>query len=79
MDTILFNNKEFPVREIEHPEFGLILISVNSLNELLLREDGSYFSDEAETVDEMFFYYVNDNEIKLPENALINLLLMEVL
>lgn len=79
MNTISFNNKIFPVREIQQPEFGLVLISVNSLNELLMNEDGSYFSVEAETVDEMIFYYVNDSEINIPDNDLINLLLLEVL
>ncbi len=79
MDTISFNNKSFPVRQIQLPEFGLVLISVNSLNELLMNEDGSYFSFESEFVDKMIFYFVNDSEVKLSDNDLINLLLSEVL
>ena len=79
MDTISFNNKQFPIREIELPNLGMVFISINSLNDIIFNMEGGYISDEAEAVDEMIFYYVNDNEITLPENALINLLLLEVI
>lgn len=79
MDKISFNNIEFPIREIEHPDLGIVFISVNSLNEILFNDDGSYFSNEAESIDDMIYYFVNDSEIKLLEKDLINLLLLEVL
>lgn len=79
MDTISFNNIEFPIREIEHTDLGMVFISVNSLNEILFNDDGSYVSNEAESIDEMIYYFVDDSEIKLLEKDLINLIILEVL
>ena len=78
MDTIEFQNREFKVREIELPEFGIVHISTNSLNDLLLNEDGSYTSNEAEEVDEKIFYFVEDNEIELSDEELIKVVTSEV-
>lgn len=79
MNKIEFNTKKFVIREIDLPEFGNVTISTTSLNQLLLKEDGSYASDEAIKVDEQIFYFVEKNEIELPEEELRNLLLLEVL
>jgi hypothetical protein len=78
MKTINFGNKEFLVREIELSEIETVLISTNSLNELLINENGSYFSDEAISIDENIFYYVNDNEIRFSDEELINLIEKEL-
>lgn len=74
MVTINFQNKEFKVREIELSEIGNILISTNSLNKSLLNKNGGYISDDAITLDENIFYFVNDNEIELSNDELINLI-----
>ena len=79
MDTILFNNKEFPIREVELPNIGVVFISVNSLNKLLFNEDGSFLSSEAESVDNTIFYYVDENEFLFSDADLLNLLHLEVL
>jgi hypothetical protein len=79
MNTIEFNTKKFKIREIDLPEFGNVSISTTSLNQLLLKEDGSYTSDEAIKIDEQIFYFVEENEIELPEEKLRNLLLLEIL
>ena len=78
MEIIEFKNKEFKVREIDLPEFGNVLISTNSLNELLFNEEGSYISDEAVEVDEQIFYFVEENEIELPEEELVTLIIEQV-
>ena len=78
MDTINFQNKEFKIRQLELPEIGNVLISTNSLNESLLNESGGYVSDEALVVDENIFYFVNDNEIKLSNKELMNLIKEEI-
>ena len=72
MEKIQFQNQEFKVREIELPEFGNVLISTTSLNDLLLRE-GKYTSNYAIEIDERIFYFVDQNEIELGEANLINL------
>ena len=69
---------EFKVKEIDLPEFGNVLISTNSLNELLFNEEGSYISDEAVEVDEQIFYFVEENEIELPEEELVTLIIEQV-
>jgi hypothetical protein len=78
MDTINFQNKEFKVREVELPEIGNVLISTNSLNELLLNNDGGYVSDEAITADENIFYFIDDSEMELTDDELINLITKEL-
>jgi len=78
MEIIGFQNREFKVREISLPEFGDVLISTNSLNELLLK-DGSYVSDEAIRIDEQIFYFVDENEIAFSDEELISLIAREML
>lgn len=78
MATIEFQNKEFKVREIELSEFGNVLISTNSLNQLLLNDYGGYISDEAKIVDEKIFYFVENNEIELNEEELIKSVTLEL-
>jgi hypothetical protein len=78
MDTINFQNKEFKVREVDFPEIGNVLISTNLLNDSLLNEYSGYVSDEATVVDENIFYFVDDNEMKLSDEELINLITQEI-
>ena len=79
MDIIKFQNQAFKLREIEFPEFGNILISTNSLNRILLNEDGSYSSTEAALIDEKIFYFVEDSEINLSEVDLIKAITLELI
>ena len=67
-------NKEFKIREIQLPEFGNVLITTDSLNKLLLTEEGNYISSDAEAIDEKIFYFVEDNEIELGEKELIKVI-----
>jgi hypothetical protein len=77
MENIEFQNKIFKVREIELPEFGNVIISTNSLNEILLNS-GIYSSEEARSVDEKIFFFVEDNEIELTDEELIKVLNLEL-
>ena len=78
METIIFNNKQYLSRELDHPEFGHILLSTNSLNSELMNDEGCYNGAKANYVDEQIFYFVNENEIVLPENELIALITKQV-
>lgn len=78
MNTIRFQDKEFKIRGIEIPEFGNVLISTTSLNELLLNGNESYTSDEAIAVDESIYYFVEENEMEFTDDELFNLLLLEI-
>ena len=74
MNVISFQNKEFEVREIEIAGIGTVLISTDSLNKLLFNANGNYVSEEAITVDESIFYFVEDDEIKLFDAELQDLI-----
>ncbi|WP_207759824.1 hypothetical protein [Flavobacterium cyanobacteriorum] len=56
------------------PEVGEVLVSVVSLNELLMTEEGDYVNEKAQLIDEQIFYFVNDDEIDLPVKSLMSIL-----
>lgn len=78
MEIIKFQNKEFKAREIVFPDMGMVLVSTNSLNDLLLDNNGSYVSDEAILIDESIFYFVEESEIELNSNELTNLIISNI-
>ena len=78
MNRIEFQGNQYKVREVELPEIGNVLISTTSLNKLLLNDHSSYVSNEAISVDESIYYFVDENEIELSDDELINILTTEV-
>ena len=69
-----FDSKEYPARRIFLNIEGYVdplLISVESLNEALMTEDGSYVSDKAQEIDETIFFYVPDDKIQLNDEELV--------
>ena len=78
MDEIIFQNKKFKLREIELPEIGNVLISTDTLNQVLLDKNLNYVSNEANAIDEHIYFFVDDKEIELPDTELLNLLIKEV-
>jgi uncharacterized protein (DUF1499 family) len=79
MSTIDFAERQFEVREIFLPQFGNILLSTSSLNEILMNKNGGYVSEEAKRVDEQIFYYIDDSEMKLEDEKLIHLVSKQIL
>ncbi|SEG26981.1 hypothetical protein SAMN05421847_1842 [Halpernia humi] len=79
MDKILFQNKQYDVRQITLPNVGNVNISTTVLNKLLLNNDGSYVSEEAVAVDESIYYFVDVGEIYYSEEELLKLLKIEIL
>lgn len=75
---ITFLNTRYKIREIELPEFGNVLISTDTLNVELLDKNGSYVSEEALRIDEQIFYFVEENEIELPNIKLRKLLVTQI-
>lgn len=76
-NKIEFQNREYLLREVELPEIGNVLISTLELNDLLMNKNGGYVSDEAISVDERIYYFVEENEIKLSDDDLIKLLIQQ--
>ena len=65
MDYINYKNKNYPILEINLPEFGYVTIATDTLKDALLNEDYSYKSEEAQAVDEKIFFFVEEEKINL--------------
>lgn len=75
MNTITFNGKAFPIRKIKLPIYGNVLIGITELNSLLINDKGSYTSAEAKEIDQQIYYFVEPEELLLPEEKLIRLVM----
>jgi len=69
MINMIFNGRVYYARKIRLKDIGEVLISTESLNEALM-EDGKYISEEARNIDEMIYFFVEDEHIKLTEKEL---------
>lgn len=67
---IVFQNAEYPIRQINLPEFGDVTISISSLNDKILNTNCEYVSDEALYVDEQIFFFIEDEYINRPESEI---------
>lgn len=74
MESIKFENKSYPIREIEIPEYGNVIISSTLLNSELMKEDGSYSCEKARKIDEQIFCFVEPEEINYSEYSLTKLI-----
>lgn len=74
MATITYNNKSYPVRLITLLHVGDVLVGNMSLLEELTDEHGDLASYEAEHVDEMIYFYVEDDELNLSRIDLAQLI-----
>jgi hypothetical protein len=70
MRTILFNGTQYPVVDFIFPD-GERSVATWSLNQALFTEEECYVSIEAQNIDETIFYFVEDEQIYLPEKELI--------
>lgn len=70
MAQIIFEDNIYPVREIHHPKYGLVLIGNMTLLDQLMDEKGDWVSYEAEMVDEQIYFYVEDYQMYLNKHEL---------
>jgi hypothetical protein len=77
MEKINFEGKEYPTLLLNFP-FGERQISTEKLNEDLMNFDGSYVSENARFIDESIFYFVDEENLKLDEAELTQLILSEI-
>jgi hypothetical protein len=68
--NISFKGKTYPARRINLGVYGVVDVSIASLEIALLNEDGSVKDGEAERIDDGIFFYVEDDEITLPLDEL---------
>lgn len=71
MNSITFNGKAYPVREITLPNYGNVLIGITELNSLLINDKGGYASAEAKEIDQQIYYFVEPEELLLPQEKLV--------
>lgn len=74
MESIEFQDKKYPLRFVEITFDGIASVepvSIFSLEEKLMNNDfDDWTSKEAERIDEQIFFYVQDEEINLPDYKL---------
>lgn len=76
--TIVFEGKEYPAREVKIGDYGNVIVSVVSLNNMLIDQLCVPVSDEAEEIDDGIFFYVEDNEIDLPDEEIEKIVLENI-
>lgn len=74
LDTITFQGNEYIIRIIDTEEYGTVQVATTNLADALLPEGIDHVSDEAEDIDNGIFFYVEEDEINLPEEELISLI-----
>jgi hypothetical protein len=79
IDFVVFKRKRYKTRLVFVPSFGVECISVQSLNEKLIGDNGQLISDEACFIDEQIFFFVEDEEIDLPNLELAKLIHQSIL
>jgi len=78
-DYVLLNGNHYITRIVTLKNKETVMISTTDLNDSLFDNNGQYISDSARRIDELIFYFVNKNEILLPENILSGLVYKEAL
>lgn len=68
---MIFNFKDYTVRVINTPTYGIVQVADTTLSDALLDSDMEYVNDKAREIDKGTFYYVEPEHINLPENELI--------
>jgi len=78
-DHILLNGNNYLIRTIKLKNKETVMISTTDLDDSLFDNKGQYISDYARYIDELIFYFVNKDEIELPEKILSELVYQEAL
>ena len=76
--TIRYEGVDYPARELRVGDWGHVIVSVMSLNNKLVDVNGCPVNDEAEEVDDGIFFYVEDNEIALPDEKIEEIVLENI-
>lgn len=79
IDTVTWNGEQYPVRELTifrgTPDELNILVSVLRLEDKLIDKDtGTPFSHESYEFDSNFYFYLDDEEILLPDEEIISIM-----
>ena len=70
LNSVTFNGKEYPVRDINVRTFGQRTIAGESLEEALINNKDRYVSEEAKAIDEQIFFFVEDKWLNCGDEQL---------
>lgn len=73
--TLYYEGRQYPARIVMIPGHGERVISVQSLRDKLIDWGGSPVDEEAESVDNGVFFYVDDDDITLGDADLARLVM----
>jgi hypothetical protein len=76
-DMIEFEGIKYPLKYIQMP-FGKRAISIEELNDKLMKTDGSYVSEKTRMIDEEIFYFVEKKYFNLPEIEILAIINLEI-
>lgn len=74
-----YQGKRYPTRDVNIPGLGLRTVSVESLENALGGEDGSFSDPEAACIDDGIFFYVADDKIGMPADMLAEEIRKEII
>ena len=78
-EYIDYEGIKYPYMWLNIPEFGVYRVATLSLVNALLDDDGiTYKSNDARAIDEMFFFYLDDDEIDRNDEELAEIILKAV-
>lgn len=73
--TLYYEGRQYPARIVMIPGHGERVISILALQKELIDEGGSPVDEEAESVDNGIFFYVDDYDIMLGDRELARLVM----
>jgi hypothetical protein len=73
--TLYYEGRQYPARIAMIPGHGEKVVSILTLQKELINEGGSPVDEEAESVDNSVFFYVDDYDIMLGDRELANLVM----
>lgn len=76
--TIHYKGRQYPARTVMIPGYGERVVSIQSLQDELFGEGVDPVDDEAESVDNGIFFYVDDYDIMLGDSELASLVMEDV-
>lgn len=74
MNSILFEKRNYRIRQVEVEDLGIVNIASTKLNDKLLTENGKYKSIEASNIDEQIYFFVHPRKLNANDSDLIKYL-----
>ena len=78
VDPVTFNGETYTRRIVHVKGFGDRVIAGETLQKVLLTEDGNYVSEEAQAIDQNIFFYVEDKYLNFTDTQLADFVASQV-